>query len=99
MELAPESRLISEAIAASSERARWKRIAALHERGAREAFDAAVVLASSRFSDERRLGADVLGQLGFRDVVKPDGTIDYETRQIHTTGVPRTERATTGAEP
>src|ERR1700716_1113391 len=66
MELATESRLISEAIAAASERARWKRIAALHERGTREAFDSAVALASSRSSDERRLGADILGQLGFR---------------------------------
>lgn len=45
----------------------WNAIAALHWRGTREVLERAIALCRSDCSFERRVGADVLGQLGVPD--------------------------------
>jgi HEAT repeat protein len=56
--------LISLALTELDEDRAWKAITTLHLRGTREVLDAAGQLCSSNFPKERKIGADILGQLG-----------------------------------
>ena len=55
---------IVSALNAPDEDARWKIVQSLHLRGTRDAFELAARLCTSANASERRLGADLLGQLG-----------------------------------
>jgi len=59
------------ALAARTSSAYWRRVAHLQERGTREVFDVAAGLLRSRQANRRQLGADVIGQLGYRQSVPP----------------------------
>lgn len=52
--------------------ARWNAVAALHWRGSKEVLDRAALLAVSENPDERRLAADILGQIGVPDRTFPE---------------------------
>lgn len=56
--------LITAALCEPGEDLAWDAVCALHWRGTREVFDRAVRLCQSPCAVERRLGADILGQLG-----------------------------------
>ena len=57
--------------AARTSAAYWRRVAHLQEQGNREVFDIAVGLLRSSQASRRQLGADVPGQLGYRESVPP----------------------------
>ncbi len=56
--------LVSAALTAPDEEARWEAVTVLHRRGVRECFEAARALCRSGCALERELGANILGQLG-----------------------------------
>ena len=51
----------------AAEDAYWQTVTQLHAMPTRQVFERSVRWCSSTDADERRLGADVLGQLGFAD--------------------------------
>lgn len=57
--------LVARALAARGDEERWAAVRKLHARTDRSAFARACALARSPRSDERTLGLDVLGQLGY----------------------------------
>ncbi len=59
------------ALAARRVSAYWRRVGRLQEQGTREVFDISAGLLRSRHANRRQLGADVLGQLGYRESVPP----------------------------
>ena len=63
--------LISAALTEPDDDKAWERITLLHYRATREVFDAARALCRSACPIERKLGADILGQLGVPDRVFP----------------------------
>jgi len=60
-----------DALAARRGSAYWRRVVRLQAQGTREVFDVAAGLLRSRHANQRQLGADVLGQLGYRESVPP----------------------------
>jgi HEAT repeat protein len=56
--------LISLALSETDEDLAWEAVVTLHLRGTREVLDAARKLCASNYPKERKLGADILGQLG-----------------------------------
>jgi len=62
---------VGNALAARTSPAYWRRVAHLQGQGTREVFDLAAGLLRSRQAKRRQLGADVLGQLGYRQSVPP----------------------------
>jgi HEAT repeat protein len=60
----PTQELIRLALTAADEQAAWEPVSVLHYRGNREVLEAARALCHSDIPRERRLGADILGQLG-----------------------------------
>lgn len=63
----PVDVLVNAALTETDEEARWNIVAALHWRGTREVLEWAEQLCHSRCPEERRLAADILGQLGVPD--------------------------------
>lgn len=64
----PARQLLAAALAEDPESdERWRLVTEVQRRGDRESFDIAMELAGSANAEERELGVDVLGQLGFRD--------------------------------
>ncbi|MBE9116337.1 hypothetical protein IQ249_10550 [Lusitaniella coriacea LEGE 07157] len=53
----------------------WNYVAALQFRGDREVLDAATKLCASRISEERQLGANILGQLGIPQRAFPEDSL------------------------
>lgn len=64
--------LVRHAISARDDDVSWKCISALHWKGDREVLNAAVALCKSNKAKERRIGADILGQLGVPDRTFPE---------------------------
>jgi hypothetical protein len=64
--------LISLALSETDEGRAWDHVVTLHYRATREVLTAAVALCDSECPVERRLGADVLGQLGVPDRAFPE---------------------------
>lgn len=60
------------ALTEADEDVAWQPVAALHFRGSREVLDRARSLCLSGCAFERRIGADILGQLGVPDRTFPD---------------------------
>lgn len=56
--------LINTALNATDEETAWGAVVELHGRGSREVYEKALGLTRSHVSEERSLGADILGQLG-----------------------------------
>ena len=67
----PLEREFEHALAARTSSAYWRRVAHLQEQGTRGVFDVAARMLRSRQANRRELGADVLGQLGYRQSVPP----------------------------
>lgn len=67
----PIKREFRHALAARTSSAYWRRVAHLQEQGTREVFDVSAGLLRSRQANQRQLGADVLGQLGYRQSAPP----------------------------
>ncbi len=67
--------LIEFALTEEDEDKIWEAISLLHFRGNREVFEAARKLCESNNANERRLGADILGQLGLPDRAFPDEAV------------------------
>jgi HEAT repeat protein len=58
--------LIDLALTEKDEEKSWASVVALHRRGTSEVLEQASVLLKSRIPKQRKLGVDILGQLGFR---------------------------------
>lgn len=56
---------VDRALSLEDENARWDIVSKLHDEGGRAAFDAAERLCGAGDAERRRLGADILGQVGF----------------------------------
>ncbi len=72
--------LVNLALAARAEEDKdksWDAMITLHYRGNHEVFEAAKRLCKSSNSNERCLGADILGQLGIPDRVFPTESVDF----------------------
>ena len=69
--------LVSFALSELSEELAWQAVTVLHFRGTEEVLERAQRLATSSCNRERRLGADILGQLGV-----PDRTFPVECTEI-----------------
>jgi len=67
--------LIGLALTENDEDAAWEAVTVLHFRGNREVFEAARKLCESGNSKERKLAADILGQLGIPDRTFPDESL------------------------
>lgn len=67
--------LISAILSGPDEDLAWDAIGALHWRGTREVLDRAVQLCRSNCAVERRMGADILGQLGIPDRTFPESCL------------------------
>lgn len=67
--------LVNCALNESDDEAAWDAVCALHWKGNREVLRSAETLCSSPCVQERRLGADILGQLGV-----PDRTFQLNVR-------------------
>jgi len=67
--------LIELALTANDEDVAWEAVSVLQFRGNREVFEAARKLCESGNSKERKLGADILGQLGIPDRTFPDESL------------------------
>src|SRR5438045_214528 len=61
----------------------WNAVAALHCRGSKEVLARAVALCDSSCSRERRLAADVLGQLGVPDRTFPEESFSLLCKMCH----------------
>lgn len=66
------SDLINRALTEPDENEAWEVVSTLHLRGTREVFEEARTLCRSACPQERRLGADILGQLGIPERLCPD---------------------------
>lgn len=64
--------LINRALTEPDENEAWEAVSTLHLRATREVFEEARALCRSECPQERRLGADILGQLGVPDRLCPD---------------------------
>lgn len=64
--------LINRALTEPDENEAWDAVVTLHFRATREVFEEARMLCRSECPQERRLGADILGQLGVPDRLCPD---------------------------
>ena len=64
--------LIFVALNAADDDERWDAIRSLHWRGSHEVLDCATQLTTGQSPSERRLGADILGQLGVPERFLPD---------------------------
>jgi HEAT repeat protein len=64
--------LVTAVLAESDEDLAWNAVAALHWRGSREVLNRAAALAASPCSRERRVAADILGQLGVPERTFPE---------------------------
>ena len=64
--------LISEFLTQPDEESAWDAVVILHYRGSREVLEAAASLCDSPCPLERKLGADILGQLGVPDRTFPE---------------------------
>lgn len=71
----PVEDLIATALSAPDEDRAWDAVCALHWRGSREVLDRASRLCRSDCAIERRLGADILGQLGVPDRRFPEESL------------------------
>jgi len=69
--------LFNAALMETDEVVAWNAVSALHWRGSREVFERAAALGRSACSIERRIGADVLAQLGV-----PERTFPYECETV-----------------
>ena len=74
--------LINTALTEPDEDIAWYAVCALHWRGTLEVLQRASSLCSSCCSRERRLGADILGQLGVPDRAFPDRCIELLYQMI-----------------
>ena len=63
----PTGALVKAALDPEQVERRWDVVAVLHARGSEAEFEAAVALAEEADPEARRLGADILGQLGWSD--------------------------------
>ena len=68
--------LVNTAITETNEEFAWQAVCALHWRGSREVLQRANVLCVSASIKERRLGADILGQLGLPERTFPAESFD-----------------------
>jgi HEAT repeat protein len=64
--------LIRLALTEQDEDAAWEPVSVLHYRGSREVLEAATRLCASTSAGERRVGVDILGQLGIPDRTFPN---------------------------
>jgi hypothetical protein len=64
--------LVAVALTETDEEIAWDAVRALHWRGGLDVLEHANQLTKSNCSRERRLGADVLGQLGIPDRTNPE---------------------------
>lgn len=67
--------LITIALTESDEDEAWNAVSTLHRRGSRSVFETAKRLCGSRCPQERKLGADILGQLGVPTRTFPDESV------------------------
>lgn len=67
--------LLHIALTAADEEVSWRAIAALHLRGGRDVFEHVCQLCTSLEAHERRVGADILGQLGTPNYTSPEETL------------------------
>jgi HEAT repeat protein len=67
--------LINRALTEPDEDKAWEAVITLHFRATREVFEEAAALCRSECPQERRLGADILGQLGVPDRMFPDESV------------------------
>jgi HEAT repeat protein len=85
--------LINAALCEPDEDLAWEAISALQWRGTREVLDRAIPLCESFCPLERRVGADVLGQLGDPDRSFPDQCLRTLLRMLETEQDPGVLRA------
>ncbi len=85
--------LITVALSAQDEILRWDAVAALHWHGSQEAFDRALGLCHSFCAVERKLGADILGQLGAPNRTFPRECVRLLLEILETEREPRVLRA------
>lgn len=85
----PTGELIRIALTEEDEHAAWDPVTTLHFRGTKEVLEHARQLCNSPIPKERKLGADILGQLGIPDRTFPDDcfqilatTLSYEKEPI-----------------
>lgn len=71
----PNEVLLHVALTAADEEVVWRAIAALHLRGGRDVFEHACKLCASLEAHERRVGTDILGQLGTPNHTLPEETL------------------------
>ena len=76
--------LISLALSESDEDLAWEAVVTLHLRGTREVLDAARTLCASNRPKERKLGADILGQLGVPARSFPAESLDVLVSMMQT---------------
>jgi HEAT repeat protein len=72
----PTHELISTALTEPDEHRAWEAVTVLHFRGNWEVLEAARQLCRSECPQERRLGADILGQLGVPERTYPDQCVE-----------------------
>lgn len=71
----PNEVLLHVALTEADEEVVWRAIAALHLRGGRDVFEHACKLCASPEAHERRVGTDILGQLGTPNHTFPEETL------------------------
>ncbi|CAN5467319.1 hypothetical protein BH10PLA2_BH10PLA2_14490 [soil metagenome] len=76
--------LISIALTEQDEVAAWDAVVTLHYRGTREIFDAACQLCMGNCHQEKRLGANILGQLGIPKRTYPVETVHLLVQLLET---------------
>jgi HEAT repeat protein len=76
--------LINRALTEQDENESWEAVSTLHFRATGEVFEEARMLCRSECPQERRLGADILGQLGIPDRLFPDQCVAILTEMSQT---------------
>src|SRR5690242_5414202 len=76
--------LVTAALTEPDENAAGAAVGILHFRGTREVFETACQLCSSECPQERRLGANILGQLGVPHRSFPSESVKVLLRLLHT---------------
>ncbi len=74
--------LVGSALSETREELSWQAVTVLHFRGTQEVLEQAIRLSASSCNRERRLGADILGQLGVPDRTFPVECTDILCRML-----------------
>jgi HEAT repeat protein len=80
--------LVGIALTNMDEDAAWEAVTVLHYKGTREVLDGATRLCASPVGRERKLGADILGQLGVPDRTFPSESFDILANMLRSESDP-----------